>query len=132
MDNAASFTPLAAELGELDLVALELAGHGHSDHRPHGTHYYFSDYVFDVDAALEALACGTPVIASPQSGGIGDVAASATKGAVLVSELGDAFIEAMRQVRADPAKGLRPSLMPRKFELNHAIVEFERILVGGI
>lgn len=55
MDNAASFGPLAAQLPGLDMVALDYAGHGRSDHRPAGCHYHFQDYVFDVDAALDAL-----------------------------------------------------------------------------
>ncbi|MEJ2535236.1 MAG: alpha/beta fold hydrolase, partial [Gammaproteobacteria bacterium] len=56
MDNAASFVPLAEQLTGCDLVALENAGHGHSDHRPAGARYHFHDYVFDLDAALDALA----------------------------------------------------------------------------
>ncbi len=55
LDNAASFTPLARYLDRLDLVALEFAGHGHSGHRPRGAWYYLSDYVFDIDASLDAL-----------------------------------------------------------------------------
>ena len=55
LDNAASFAPLAPLLGELDLVALDLPGHGHSSHRPAGTRYHFIDYPFAVDAALKAL-----------------------------------------------------------------------------
>ena len=34
LDNAASFIPLAPLLKPLDLVALDMAGHGHSQHRP--------------------------------------------------------------------------------------------------
>lgn len=55
LDNAASFIPMAAHLEAIDLVALDMAGHGHSEHRPAGTHYYFLDYLFDIDAALDAL-----------------------------------------------------------------------------
>ena len=55
LDNAASFTPLAPLLHELDLVALDLPGHGHSEHRPATTHYHFIEYPFDIDAALDAL-----------------------------------------------------------------------------
>jgi pimeloyl-ACP methyl ester carboxylesterase len=55
MDNAASFLPLAQQLPGLDLVAIDFAGHGRSDHRPAGCHYHFQDYVFDLDAALDAL-----------------------------------------------------------------------------
>jgi pimeloyl-ACP methyl ester carboxylesterase len=55
MDNAASFLPLARCLPEHHWVALDYAGHGRSDHRPTDSRYYFMDYVFDVDAALDAL-----------------------------------------------------------------------------
>lgn len=55
MDNAASFAALAPLLDGLDVMALDLAGHGRSDHRPRGAHYYVHEYVFDLDAALDAL-----------------------------------------------------------------------------
>jgi len=69
MDNAASFEPLAPHLECLDLVALEFAGHGHSDHRPSGTQYYFSDYMFEVDAALDALGWETCTLIGHSLGG---------------------------------------------------------------
>lgn len=40
LDNAATFNRLAPLLGELNLLALDFAGHGHSDHRPAGAHYH--------------------------------------------------------------------------------------------
>jgi pimeloyl-ACP methyl ester carboxylesterase len=55
LDNAASFEPLAPLIEPLDLVALDLPGHGHSEHRHSTTRYHFIDYVFNVDAALDAL-----------------------------------------------------------------------------
>ena len=55
LDNAASFVPLAPLLDRLDLVALDLPGHGHSEHRHPTTRYHFIDYLFNVDAALDAL-----------------------------------------------------------------------------
>jgi len=55
LDNAASFLPLAQHLGGLDLYALDFPGHGHSDHRPAGARYAFTEYLFDVDAVLDAL-----------------------------------------------------------------------------
>lgn len=54
LDNAASFTPLAPLLDRLDILALDLPGHGHSGHRHPSTRYHFIDYLFDVDAALDA------------------------------------------------------------------------------
>lgn len=55
LDNAASFVPLAPFLEGFDLLALDLAGHGFSSHRPDTSHYYFTDYLFDVDEAMHEL-----------------------------------------------------------------------------
>ncbi len=55
LDNAASFAPLAPHLPDCRLIALELAGHGHSDHRPGFGHYHYADYLDDALAAADAL-----------------------------------------------------------------------------
>lgn len=55
LDNAASFVELAPRLEGCDVVALDLAGHGRSGHRPPGVPYHFVDFVPDVLAAAEAL-----------------------------------------------------------------------------
>jgi pimeloyl-ACP methyl ester carboxylesterase len=55
LDNAASFVPLAPLLDGLDLIAIDLPGHGHSEHRHSTTRYHFIDYLFNVDAALDEL-----------------------------------------------------------------------------
>ncbi|KPZ09475.1 Hydrolase, alpha/beta fold family [Pseudomonas syringae pv. spinaceae] len=55
LDNANSFARLAPHLDGLRIVALDLAGHGHSDHRPAGAAYALADYVFDVLQVAEQL-----------------------------------------------------------------------------
>ncbi len=55
LDNAASFDPLASHLNEWSLFALDLAGHGLSEHRPEGVHYHLVDHVRDVLAMADAL-----------------------------------------------------------------------------
>lgn len=55
LDNAASFSGLAPRLADIDLVALDLPGHGRSDHRPPGVPYHFVDFIPDVLAAADAL-----------------------------------------------------------------------------
>lgn len=56
LDNAASFGLLAPRLtARWQLIALELPGHGHSDHLPTGTGYIYADYVRHVLAALDTL-----------------------------------------------------------------------------
>lgn len=39
LDNANSFNYLASRMPELDIIALDFAGHGHSDHRPQDVAY---------------------------------------------------------------------------------------------
>ncbi len=55
LDNANSFARLAPKLEGLRIVALDLAGHGHSSHRPAGAAYGLPDYVHDVLQVAEQL-----------------------------------------------------------------------------
>lgn len=55
LDNAASFTLLAHYLPQIRLIALDMAGHGWSDHRPLGQPYYIWDNVADVQALMDTL-----------------------------------------------------------------------------
>lgn len=56
LDNAGSYARLAPLLAERwQVIALELPGHGHSDHLPPGTHYHFVEYVRSVLEAIDAL-----------------------------------------------------------------------------
>lgn len=48
LDNAATFSRLAPLLEGIRIVALDLPGHGHSDHRPAGAPYNIWDYAYDV------------------------------------------------------------------------------------
>lgn len=54
LDNASSFDRVATGLGAAEVVALDLPGHGRSDHRSEGP-YHFIDQVADVVAAADAL-----------------------------------------------------------------------------
>lgn len=51
LDNAASFDGLAPRLGDLDLLAIDLPGHGRSSHRGR---YHFLDYIEDLSQAASA------------------------------------------------------------------------------
>ena len=55
LDNANSFARLAPKLAGLRIVALDFAGHGHSDHRPRGAGYALADYAFDVLCVAKQL-----------------------------------------------------------------------------
>lgn len=77
------------------------------------------------NAALEALACGVPVIATPESGGIAEVADQAPPGAVTVVEAGRDFVAAMQRIQARSETGLRPSLLPSAYRIESVVDRFE-------
>lgn len=55
LDNANTFDHVAPLLDDVHLVALDMAGHGKSDHKPEPTSYHFIDYVPEVARAADAL-----------------------------------------------------------------------------
>lgn len=56
LDNAGSFARLAPLLADrYRVIALDLPGHGHSDHLAPGTRYHYLDYVRAVLAAADVL-----------------------------------------------------------------------------
>ena len=55
LDNAASFVPLAAELAGIELLALDLSGHGRSAHLPPGCAYTFESAVHQVLDVADAM-----------------------------------------------------------------------------
>lgn len=55
LDNAASFVPLAGELGEHHLLALDLPGHGHSEHLPAAAHYHLADNLHILRAIADEM-----------------------------------------------------------------------------
>lgn len=82
------------------------------------------------NVALEALACGTPVIATPESGGIAELAAAAAPGAVTVAAMDDAFAAAVRMVQPAPVAALRPGLLPPQWRLGHVAAAFAALCDG--
>jgi len=79
LDNAASFDALAPLLAErFHVVALDLPGHGRSQHRPAGVRYHFVDYLDDVLAAADALGWETfSLLGHSLGGGIASCIAAA-------------------------------------------------------
>ena len=55
LDNAASFSPLAKHLHGIELVAIDLPGHGRSAHLPPGADYSFALAMHNVLDAADAL-----------------------------------------------------------------------------
>ena len=55
LDNAASFDRLAPLLPDIHLIAIDLPGHGHSDHKPDGSFIHFIDFVIDIILVAQQL-----------------------------------------------------------------------------
>jgi glycosyltransferase involved in cell wall biosynthesis len=80
------------------------------------------------NVALEALACGTPVIATPEAGDIEEIARLAKAGAVKLGAMGPDFIAAMATVPKNAEMRLRDSLLPDEFRLASVVAAYENLL----
>jgi glycosyltransferase involved in cell wall biosynthesis len=80
------------------------------------------------NAALEALACGTPVIATPEAGGIGEVAAEGAP--VFIAPWGEAFRDTVARLAPSPPTDIRPSLLPARFRIETVAARLEALLLG--
>lgn len=77
LDNAASFVPLAPYLDDVDLVAIDLPGHGRSAHLPPGADYSFAGALHSVLDAADALGWDTFALLGHSMGaGIGSLVAA--------------------------------------------------------
>lgn len=74
------------------------------------------------NVALEALACGTPVIATPEAGAIAEVAAAAPAGAVTLASAGEEMAAACAALIPGPMpEQMRPSLLPPAFRVEQTV-----------
>lgn len=71
LDNCLTFSRLAPMLTQLgDVYAIDMAGHGHSDHRPPGQSYLLVDYVADLAELLDTHFDGPVRLVGHSLGGI--------------------------------------------------------------
>ncbi|MEQ8964374.1 MAG: glycosyltransferase [Azospirillaceae bacterium] len=84
------------------------------------------------NVALEALALGTPVIASRESGAIGEIADAAATGAVTIVSCGPEMIAAMRRVLPGDPGTPRACLLPDAFEARAVAAAFEALIRRGL
>lgn len=77
------------------------------------------------NAALEALACGAPVIATPEAGGIEEVNGKDRNSAVVIVGFPVDFISEMQKVAVHKDEKPRPSLVPDDYLFANVIKQFE-------
>lgn len=120
LDNAMSFARIAPMLAtRFQVIALDLPGHGASDHLPLGAAYHFVDYVRTVRDALDALALpNAALLGHSLGGGIAALVAAAVpdrierlwliEGIGPLADDGSATLERFRKAFS-PAKPASPS-----------------------
>lgn len=79
------------------------------------------------NVVLESLACGTPVIAMEEAGGITDIAEYAGNAITTVSNI-DAMINEMKKVMPSPVAKMRGSLLPPIFEKDTVCKKFSETI----
>lgn len=87
------------------------------------------------NVVLESLACGTPVIATRESGGIAEIAAlldDENKAAVTIVDNMADFAVAYRCVKAGRKKAVSTSLLPAEYEKAAILQQFEELLDKGL
>ena len=82
------------------------------------------------NVALEALACGTPVIATPTTGGLTEVLEVSPTGALTIVSCGRNFHTAMSAIEPSALPHLRSSLLPDRYGLENVIESFTSLLLG--
>lgn len=70
LDNANSMTGLVNAFPQSQFIAIDLPGHGKSDHRPPGVHYNLLDYVQDFYGVINKLDLDKVVLVGHSLGGI--------------------------------------------------------------
>ncbi len=102
LDNAASFIPLVPHLTPaLNLIAVDFAGHGHSDHRPMGATYYLADFVTDVLSIMDTMKWEQcDLIGHSMGGAIAGLLAAGVPGRIRRLVL----LEALGPLSSDPEK----------------------------
>ena len=80
------------------------------------------------NVVLESLACGTPVIGTQESGGIGEIAKDVPEAHLSVVSSMDEFMSKMAIVQPNPTEKFRPSLLPQSYEHDNVLHAFNKIL----
>lgn len=76
LDNCHSFVPLLSQLSldskyqSTQVIALDFAGHGKSNHRSHDAHYHQSDYIQDIVALIRQQGWDDVCLVGHSMGGI--------------------------------------------------------------
>lgn len=93
LDNAASFSELLPTFDDWQCIALDMAGHGHSEHRSSGAHYHLADYAYDLHQIIVTLKLKQVILVGHSLGAIvcslyASTQASALSGFIAIESCG--------------------------------------------
>jgi glycosyltransferase involved in cell wall biosynthesis len=80
------------------------------------------------NVVLESLTCGTPIIATSESGGIAEIASQVKVGDLIVTSTPSIFINEMLKVKPNPSKKMKVSLLPKIYNIKHSVSILERLM----
>lgn len=102
LDNAASFSNLAPSLSDYNVTALDLAGHGLSEHRPAGCFYHLWDYALDVISMLQTSTQSVWLVGHSMGGGVAMLVAALApekvRGLIVLDSMGPATAQPQERV----------------------------------
>lgn len=123
LDNAAAFSLLGPQLARqgVELLALDLAGHGYSDHKPPGELYHMLDNLLWIDQVLDVLDGEYPILLGHSLGGVlsllyASVAGDRLRHLVILDALGPftSKPEAMPEVLGKGLRKARQQSSPKR------------------
>lgn len=82
------------------------------------------------NVVLESLACGTPVIATKESGGIHEIGIHTAKEHLRIVGDMDTFMEEMEKVLPKPTDHFRASLLPDVYHMDNVLEEFNATILS--
>lgn len=116
LDNAATFSSLAPFFEDFRFIALDLSGHGRSEHRPEAHSHYFVDWVPEIIESADSLGFDDFALVGHSMGaGISSLVPAAVPGRV--SRL--VLLEGAGPLTTPPEEA--PALLKRALEDEHRI-----------
>lgn len=127
LDNANSFLPILPLLSQHQCIAIDMAGHGASSHRPAGGHYHLSDYAYDLYQLIESQGFSHVVLVGHSLGGIVSAIYASTQapqvlGYIAIESIGplsqseETTSDQLRECFASRNKALGPIRQPKNLQ----------------
>jgi glycosyltransferase involved in cell wall biosynthesis len=79
------------------------------------------------NAALEALACGCPVIGTPESGALHEISKNIKNKSIIIASISNEFLNAVKNTKIRNVQSIEKSLLYYRNEMDFAIEQFSNL-----